>query len=36
MARHETSSGYMADTQIREADIRLNEAGKSHDNAITT
>ena len=36
MARHETSSGYMAETQCQEAGIRLNKAYKAHDNAITT
>ena len=36
MDRHETRLGYMADNQVREAGIRLNEAGKTHDNAITT
>ena len=36
MARHETSLGYMANNQVREADIRLNKVGKTHDNAITT
>ena len=35
MARHETILCYMADTQSREAGIRLNEADKAHDNAIT-
>ena len=36
MARHETSSGYMADTQSQGVNIRLNEVSKSHENAITT
>ena len=36
VARHETRSSYMANTQSREADINLNEGGKAHDNAITT
>ena len=36
MARHETSSRYMAETQYQEANIKLNKAGKAHDNAITT
>ena len=36
MARHETSSGYMDDTQSQGIDIRLSEASKAHDNAITT
>ena len=36
MARHETSSGYMAKHNVRGAGINLNKAGKSHDNAFTT
>ena len=36
MARHETSSSYMANLKVKEASIRLNKAGKAHDNAITT
>ena len=36
MARHETSSSYMLKVNVREAIIRLNKAGKAHDNAITT
>ena len=36
MDRHETSSGYMMILKVREVDISLNEAGKAHDNAITT
>ena len=36
MARHEISSGYMAETHCQESRVRLNKAGKTHDNAITT
>ena len=36
MARHETSSGYMADNQIQGSRQRLNMASKAYDNAITT
>ena len=36
MARHETSSGYMAEMKFRGANIKLNKVGKAHDNAFTT
>ena len=36
MARHETSSSYMADSQSQEDGIRPNKEIKTHDNAITT
>ena len=36
MARHETSSGYMVKRNVRGAGIKLNKAGKAHDNAFTT
>ena len=36
LARHETTSGYMADNATQEAGIRLNTASKTHDNVITT
>ena len=36
MARHETISGYMAENQCQGSGIKLNKAGKAHDNAFTT
>ena len=36
MAKHETTRAIWLILKVREAGIRLNEAGKAHDNAITT